>query len=88
MRVVKALSGKEPAGIIGTGSFPGPECPLGRPVRLTAGSTSATRMLDEIVKQVPGLMWFVTYDTEAPHYGLQVGFLCADGSTVGITVFP
>lgn len=88
LRVVKALSGKEPAGIIGTGTFPGPECPLRRPVRLSAGSTSATRMLDEIVKQVPGLMWFVTYDTEAPHYGLQVGLLCGDGSTVGITVFP
>ena len=88
MRVVKALSGKEPAGIIGTGTFPGPECPLTRPVRLTPGSTSATRMLDEIVKQVPGLMWFITYDTDAPHYGLQVGLLCGDGSTVGITVFP
>jgi len=87
-RVVKALSGKEPAGILGSGAFPGPECPLSRPVRLTTGWTSATRMLDEIVRQVPGLMWFVTYDIEAPHYGLQVGLLCGDGSTVGITVFP
>ena len=89
MRVVKALSGKEPLGIIGTGSFPdGPKCPLDRRVRITAGWTSATRMLDEIVRQVPGLTWLVTYDADAPYYGLEVGLVCGDGGTARITVLP
>jgi hypothetical protein len=88
MRVVKALSGKEPQAIIGTGGFPGPECPLGRPVHVPAGWTSVTRMLDDIVKQVPGLVWLVTYDFDAPDYGLEVGLLCGGGAAVRITVFP
>lgn len=88
VRVVKVLSGKEPAGIIGTGSFPGPECPLGTPVRVAAGLKSATQMLDEIVRQVPGLTWVITYDTQAPHYGLEVGLVCGNGAAVRITAFP
>jgi hypothetical protein len=88
MRVVKALSGKEPQAIIGTGAFPGSECPLDRPVHVPAGWTSVTRMLDDIVKQVPGLVWLVTYDIDAPNYGLEVGLVCGGGAAVRITVFP
>ena len=79
------MSGRKPEGIIGTGSFPGPECPLNTRVRLSAGPTTAVNMLTEVVQQVPGLVWIVTYATDASDSDVNVGLMCSDGSTVMIS---
>lgn len=86
--VVRAIAGREPQGILGSGRFPGPECPLTRPVQLPQGGSTVVGFLDEITRQVPGLVWLVTYDEDEPNDGLTVGFVCADGATVKLSVFP
>jgi hypothetical protein len=86
--VVRAIAGRDPQGILGSGRFPGPECPLTGPVQLPQGASTVVAFLDEITRQVPGLVWLVTYDEDEPNDGLEVGFVCPDGATLKLSVFP
>jgi len=86
-RVVGAVRGRELQGFVGTGSFPGPECPLDRPVNLPEGPTPLIALLDQIIRQVPGLVWLVTYEPGLPNNNLKVGLLCPDGASVKVTVY-
>ena len=86
--VVRAMSGVEPPqGFVFSGALPGPECPINRPVRMPEGSLSAIALLDQIVRQVPGLVWVVSYSPEAPNAGLKVGRMCPDGEFVRTEVY-
>ncbi len=46
------------------------------------------RVLDDIVSQVPGMVWSLTSDPAEPHAGLELGEFCAAGRRIGITVSP
>lgn len=73
---VRAIRGVEPEGFFGSG--PDPSCRLDRPVHLQSGRMTTIEVLDEIVRQVPGVTWLVTYDSERGF--LTVGLMCPDGS--------
>jgi hypothetical protein len=70
--VTWAMSGSQPTGIMGVGAEPEPDCPMQTPVRIPA-ATSAIEALDQIVRQVPGLVWVVTYDSESQGRPMRVG---------------
>lgn len=74
----------ESGGIIGSGGISA-ECPLGERVRIEAGRRSAGDLMDDVVRQVPGVAWFVTYDEESPTFNLKVGFVCFNGATTRFT---
>ena len=79
VEVVGSLIRQQPmAGVLGSGLTPGPRCPLGAPVKIDAGQTTAFDALDSIVDQVPGLSWFVLFDPDRPK-DLEVGLWCPDG---------
>jgi hypothetical protein len=87
-RVLGLLAGREPQGLVGSiVTRPGdePACPPARRVRL-GGEDSVIGTLDNIVRQVPGLVWRLTYDPAAPLESLRIGIICADGSWMGADV--
>jgi hypothetical protein len=87
-RVIAALRGAEPSeGFAFAGLMPGPDCLLGGSVRLTEGDHTATDLLDEIVRQVPGLVWCVTYSPGRLDRTLKVGLMSTDGATVSVDVY-
>jgi len=67
------------SGVLGSGGMPGPGCPLGALVRVSAGHVSPLDALDDLVSQVPGLSWFVLYDAEHAHEPVHIGLWCQDG---------
>jgi hypothetical protein len=67
------------SGVLGSGSTPGPGCPVGAPVKVTAGQATPTEALDSLVSQVPGLSWFVLYDSTRVDEPIQAGIWCQDG---------
>ena len=78
---IKNAVGKPRTALAGT-SLPDPAtCPANQEVHLTAGAKSLVEALDEVVSQVPGLVWVVTYDVKAPRPSMKIGFLCPDGSS-------
>ena len=79
--VVRAMRGVEPSqGYVWTGGLPGPECPINRPIRIAGGPATAIGLLDQVVRQVPGLLWVVSYNPDQPSVALKVGLMCQDGS--------
>ena len=86
-KVVVVMQGEE-RGLVGSGIDPAAECPIFRPVRVSEGETTIAGQLDSIVRQVPGLIWFVTYDPDVPNLDLRVGLMCADGTSTTITASP
>ena len=85
------MRGFEPQALLGSGGTlsPGSECPIDRRVDLPGGSMTAIALLDQIVRQVPGVVWVVTYRKEPASASLQVnvGLLCWNGWHAKITVF-
>ena len=82
-------SAGEVRGIIGSGGpLPGPESLLGRRIRLDRGRRSAISILDDVVRQVPGLVWFATYNRGLPSQDLKVGLMERDGTRVALGVSP
>jgi hypothetical protein len=88
---VEGMRGYRPQAIAGSGvqPTPGPECPIDDPVEFAGGSTTAMGVLDQIVHQVPGIVWLVTY-RQVPTSPLEVnlGLLCTNGGYFTISVFP
>jgi hypothetical protein len=82
--VLGAMRGAEIRGWVGGGAEPGPECSPLRPVRVPGGSVTAVELLDEVVRQVPGLVWYVTYDSENLSQDVKVGLICSNGTIVNI----
>lgn len=78
VKTVGLIAGREPQGFAGTGVGTSVGCPMNRRIRLPNEPT-IERVLDGIVRQVPGLMWVVTYSEESPLETLEVGIICADG---------
>jgi hypothetical protein len=69
------------SGALGSGVMPGPACPLGAPIRVSAGHVTPLDALDNLVSQVPGLSWFVLYDPERAQDPVDIGLWCQDGDT-------
>jgi hypothetical protein len=67
------------SGVLGSGVMPGPACPLGAPIRVSAGHVTPLDGLDSLVSQVPGLSWFVLYDPERLQAPVDIGLWCQDG---------
>jgi hypothetical protein len=91
-RVVPAMRGYAVEGLIGSGGLltPGPDCPIDRRVDLPGGVMTASTLLDEIVRQAPGLVVAVTYRRPTAHRSFQVnvGFLCPSGSSMLSVIGP
>lgn len=75
--VAGLLQETEVTGVLGAGSLPDETCPLQAPVELGAGPTSIVTMLNETVRQAPGLVWFVTYDAKVEQ--MAIGVVCPGG---------
>jgi hypothetical protein len=63
------------------GAVPGTEspagfCPLGERVSLASGATTVRSILDAVVAQQPGLVWFLTYDAGLPERHVTIGLMC------------
>jgi hypothetical protein len=86
--VALAMRGWEQGGIIGVGAVPAPESLLNRVVRIKKGRSSPITLLDEVVRQVPGLVWLVTYNPGLPNQDLKVGLMDAEGMTLMLTIDP
>lgn len=73
---LRAIRGSEPEGFFGGG--PDPSCRLDRPVRLPMGRTTTAELLDDVVRQLAGVTWLMTYDQATGYW--SVGLMCPDGS--------
>ena len=88
-----ALHGGEMPGVAGSGAQPPPSCPLGRPVRVQAAQTTVKEYLVDVARQVPGLVWEITYatpadpDSKGVRDSIIVGALCPDGSVHSLTLY-
>jgi hypothetical protein len=51
-----------------------------QPVRIPAGKTRPIDILDQVVRQVPGITWLVTYRAVAPDHEFKIGLMCGNGS--------
>lgn len=81
VEVVGSLIKQRPiSGVLGSGTIPGPGCPLGAPTRVSAGQVTALDALDNLTSQVPGLSWFVLYDAQRAEEPVHIGLWCQDGS--------
>jgi hypothetical protein len=69
------------AGIVGSGLPPPPSCPLGTTVRVSMAGVSLGGVLNEIVRQEPGIAWALTYDSNPAPTKLSLEILCPDGYT-------
>jgi len=78
--VMPAVRGQPPGGVAGSGISPA--CQTTGQVRLSEGSRSVGQILDALVMQSPDVAWLVTYEPDKGTQGLQMGFICRDGSSV------
>jgi hypothetical protein len=80
--VVGSLIKQRPiSGVLGSGVMPGPGCPFGAPIRVSAGQVTPLDAMDNLVSQVPGLSWFVLYDADRAQEPVHIGLWCQDGSS-------
>lgn len=86
VRFADTLRGRINPGAVAGGGLPGPKCPLANTVHLPDTPLSVQQALDEIVKQVPGLVWIVTYDSAVPDLDFALGLMCGGGETVLVEV--
>jgi hypothetical protein len=73
------INGSAISGVIGSGQMPGPTCPLGAAVRVPAAQSTPIGTLDNLVAQVPGVSWFVLYDSDRAGEPLYLGLWCQNG---------
>lgn len=87
LRVVGILAGREPQGVAGTfvSSDQESNCAVAKPVQI-GGESSVIELLDGIVQQSPGLVWFITYGPTPSDGDTKVGLLCPDGSYLRASV--
>ena len=81
VRLVSLIAPEPDPGFAGSGLS---GCPLERPLRLPAGRYTVASYLDAIVRHVPGSVWTLRYNPEAPGLDVNVSLSC-DGSTVGVS---
>ena len=86
MRFADAMRGRMNPNALAGGGLPGPRCPLSNTVHLPDTPVSTEQGLDEIVTQVPGLVWVVTYDAAVPDLDFALGLMCGGGETVLVEV--
>ena len=86
MEFADALRGRMNPSALAGGGLPGPRCPLSNSVHLPDAPLSTQQGLDEIVTQVPGLVWVVTYDAAVPDLDFALGLMCGGGETVLVEV--
>jgi len=86
IRFADALRGRISPNALAGGGLPGPKCPLANTVHLPDTPMSTQQALDAVVKQVPGLVWIVTYDAAVPDLDFALGLMCAGGETVLVEV--
>ncbi len=80
--VVGSLIKQRPiSGVLGSGIIPGPGCPLGAPIRVSAGQVTPLDAMDNLLSQVSGLSLFVLYDADRAQEPVHIGLWCQDGST-------
>jgi hypothetical protein len=63
-------------GVVPGTESPGGSCRLGERVSLTSGATTVRLILDAVVEQQPGLVWFLTYDAAVPERHVKIGLMC------------
>jgi hypothetical protein len=78
--VMPAVRGQAPGGVAGSGISPA--CQTTGRARLSEGSIRVGAILDALVMQSPDVAWLVTYEQDKGAQGLQMGFICRDGSSV------
>jgi len=86
IRFADSLRGRISPNALAGGGLPGPKCPLANTVHLPDTALSTQQALDEVVKQVPGLVWVVTYDAAVPDLDFALGLMCGGGETVLVEV--
>ena len=80
-RIVNALRGDHSAGPHGATGAPG------QLVTLHGGSTTVIKALDEVVRQAPGLVWYLYFSPKDEGGPLAIG-LVGPGGGSGTIVFP
>jgi hypothetical protein len=78
--VLPAITGRRAAGVGDVGVAEDPACPMYQPVRIPAGKTRPIDILDQVVRQVPGITWLVTYRAGGPDREFKIGLMCGNGS--------
>jgi hypothetical protein len=86
VRFADTLRGRISPGAVAGGGLPGPKCPLANTVHISDTPLSVQQALDQVVKQVPGLVWVVTYDSAVPDLDFALGLMCGGGETVLVEV--
>ena len=81
-----AIRAGEMRGVIGSGPLPNAESALNRRVHLSKGSYSALRVLDEVVKQASGVLWFVNYVPGQGGQQVSVGLMDSSGAYLKFTM--
>ena len=73
------LQDKEITGMVGGGVQPDQRCPLQVTVELPSGPTSIVQLLNDAVRQAPGLVWFVSYAPDSDQK--TIGVVCPGGQS-------
>lgn len=77
-RVISALRGR-----YSTASTPPVvSCGMSLPVAVTGGKTTVQQALDDVVRQVQGVVWLLTFTPKQGTVSMQLGLVCADGTLV------
>jgi hypothetical protein len=80
-RIVHAVRGDRSAGRAGSTTF------IGRPVDIRGGTTTVMEALDDVVRQVPNLVWYVYFEPKDDGGRLEIG-LIGPGGGGGTEIFP
>jgi len=81
-----AIHGGESQGYIGSGPMPSGDSALAKRVLLPKGTYSAVGLLDEVVRQAPGLIWFISYYAPDAEPHLWVGLMDSRGGSVRMSL--
>lgn len=88
--IVKHLAGRlrntTITGLAGVGPAPGPSCPLGATVKFGPVSHTVSTFLNDVVRQVPGLVWVVTYSVAEQPSNIRIGIVCPDGASLRMPI--
>jgi hypothetical protein len=84
--LMSLVRGSTVTAIAGTGIMPGRSCMLQGLVEIQRGTYTVSEFLDDIVTQVPGLVWLITFDAEELNSGLKLGVVCPGGESLKMTI--
>jgi hypothetical protein len=71
--------GKQTKGLVGGGLEPGSGCTATQWVQVRSGSATVSDIGDEVVRQLHGTGWLLTFDETMPETSIALGLVCADG---------